>query len=174
MKPSDGPAPPLGPCLKEQLRAERQAVIDAFQSDGKPEKLLTNLRRSVDGILTRAWKAFEMPRNTALVAVGGYGRGELFPYSDVDVLILLDAPADAPLKGKLEEIVQLFWDLGLEIGHSIRTIDECLTEAAADITVQTSLLEARLLTGDRTLFHLLQKRCDETIYPHAFFHEKQC
>jgi [protein-PII] uridylyltransferase len=172
MTSSGSPTASLGPGLKEQLSTERQAIIDTFQSDGKPEKLLTSLRHSVDVILTQAWQAFEMPRNSALVAVGGYGRGELFPYSDVDVLILLEAPPDAALQGKLEEIVQLFWDLGLEIGHSIRTIDECLTEAAGDITVQTSLLEARLVTGNRRLFHLLQERCDAAMDAKAFFRAK--
>jgi [protein-PII] uridylyltransferase len=162
----------LGAALKEELNLERQAVIDAFQSDGKPEKLLTSLRQSVDAMLTKAWHAYAMPPDCALVAVGGYGRGELFPYSDVDVLILLAAPPDSALKSKLEQIVQLFWDLGLEIGHSIRTVDECLTEAAADITVQTSLLEARLVTGNRKLFQLLRKKCDAAMDARAFFQAK--
>ena len=82
------------------------------------------------------------------MGVGGYGRGELFPHSDVDLLILLGAPPDAITQARLEGLVQLLWDLGLEIGHSIRTVDECMVESAADITVQTSLLEARLVTGD--------------------------
>lgn len=166
------PAVSLGLTLKEKLNSARKAVIDAYLSDGKPEKLLTNLRQSVDLILTQAWQALDMPRTSALVAVGGYGRGELFPYSDVDVLILLDAPPADALKSKLEEIVQLFWDLGLEIGHSIRTIDECLTEAAGDITVQTSLLEARLVTGNRKLFHWLQEQCDAAMDAQAFFQAK--
>ncbi len=169
---ASSPEASLGPSLKEQIRTERQAAIDRFESDGKPEKLLTSLRHNVDDALVRAWQLFEMPSNSALVAVGGYGRGELFPYSDVDVLVLLGAPADAALQARLEEIVQLFWDLGLEIGHSIRTIDECLTEAAADITVQTSLLEARLVAGDRKLFHLLQQRCDAAMDAQAFFRAK--
>ncbi|MDB5763536.1 MAG: [protein-PII] uridylyltransferase [Herminiimonas sp.] len=158
--------------IKEQLKTERQAAIDAFQAGGKPEKLLTKLRQNVDAALTQAWRAFDLPGNTALVAVGGYGRGELFPYSDVDVLILLESAPDAPLQSKLEEIVQLFWDLGLEIGHSIRTVDECLSESAADITVQTSLLEARLVTGSRKLFELLQQRCRAAMDPQAFFQAK--
>src|SRR5437899_1602804 len=158
--------------LKEQLKAERLAVINTFQADSKPEKLLKQLRQSVDIALTQAWEAFDLPGNTALVAVGGYGRGELFPYSDVDVLILLQAAPDAALQGKLEELVQLFWDIGLEIGHSIRTIDECLTESAADITVKTSLLEARLITGNRKLFQFLQARYTAAMNPQAFFQEK--
>jgi [protein-PII] uridylyltransferase len=158
--------------LKEQLKTERQAAITAFQADGKPEKLLTGLRQNVDAALTRAWHHFALPPNAALVAVGGYGRGELFPHSDVDVLILLDATSDGALQAKLEELVQLLWDIGLEIGHSIRTIDECLTESAADITVQTSLLEARLVAGNRKLFQFLQDRHKAAVNPQAFFQAK--
>ena len=158
--------------LKGQLKAERQAAITTFRADGKPEKLLVQLRQNVDAALTQAWEAFDLPTNAALIAVGGYGRGELFPHSDVDVLILLDAAPDPTLQVKLEELVQLFWDIGLEIGHSIRTIDECLTESAADITVQTSLLEARLITGNRKLFQFLRDRCNAVINPQAFFEAK--
>ena len=126
--------------LKQQLKAERQRVIAVFQADGKPEKFLRSLRQSVDAVLSAAWQAAELPPATALVGVGGYGRGELYPYSDIDLLILLSGAPDAPTTGKLEELVQLLWDLGLEIGHSIRTVDECLSESMADITVQTILL----------------------------------
>src|SRR4030088_134030 len=146
------PVASLAPTLKDQLRTERQAVISAFHADGKPEKLLFKLRQSVDAVLTQAWQAFGLPRSSALVAVGGYGRGELFPYSDVDVLILLPETPSAEQQEKLEKLVQILWDIGLEIGHSIRTVEECLSEAAADITVQTSLLEARLVTGNQALF----------------------
>jgi [protein-PII] uridylyltransferase len=164
--------PSLAQTLKEQLKAGRQEAIAAFEADGKPESLLARLRQNVDLILTLAWQSFGLPANTALVAVGGYGRGELFPGSDVDVLILLEAAPDADLRGKLEEIVQMFWDLGLEIGHSIRTIEECLGESAADITVQTSLLEARLVTGNRRLFQRLQERCAQAMDSKAFFRAK--
>jgi [protein-PII] uridylyltransferase len=158
--------------LREQLKAERQAAIDAFKADGKPEVLLSRLRKNVDAVLTRAWHEHHLPQGAALVAVGGYGRGELFPHSDVDVLILLDGAPNAALRAKLEQIVQLFWDLGLEVGHSIRTIDECMTEAAADITVQTSLLEARVITGNRKLFQFLRDRCSAAMDPQAFFRAK--
>ncbi len=165
--------PRLAPKIKEQLRAERQAIIEQFQAGGKPEKLLTDLRASVDAALTQLWQSFGLSAsNAALVAVGGYGRGELFPYSDVDVLILLEGPPGAPLQAKLEELVRVFWDIGLEIGHSIRTVEECMTEAAADITVQTSLLEARRVTGSRKLFEFLQDRCRAAMYPQAFFQAK--
>ena len=160
------------PELKARLKAERQALFHAFREDGKPEKLLRGLRQCVDDILAEAWLAARLPANTALVGVGGYGRGELFPHSDVDLLILLGARPDAITQAKLEGLVQLLWDLGLEIGHSIRTVDECMSESAADITVQTSLLEARLVTGDARLFEQLQQRYQEALDPRAFFQAK--
>ena len=162
----------LAATLKKQLRTERQTIISAFLVEGKSAEVLTALRRSVDIALTQAWKMLELPPSAALVAVGGYGRGELFPHSDVDVLILLEAAPDVALKSQLENLVQLFWDIGLEIGHSIRTVDECLTESAADITVQTSLLEARLVTGNKTLFQQLQERSNAAMDACAFFQEK--
>ena len=164
--------PTLAITLKKQLKAARQQAIEVFQSNHKTEQLLAQLRRNVDEALTQAWEELGMSASAALVAVGGYGRGELFPHSDVDVLILLDQTPDAATKEKLESLVQLFWDIGLEIGHSIRTVDECLDESAADITVQTSLLEARLVTGSRTLFRQLQERYQAALDPLAFFQAK--
>ncbi|RSZ60317.1 [protein-PII] uridylyltransferase [Massilia atriviolacea] len=158
--------------LKQRLKAERALLIAAFRADGKPEKLLRGLRHSVDEVLSEAWQTVGLPSSTALVGVGGYGRGELFPYSDVDLLILLSEPADAITQARLEELVQMLWDLGLEIGSSIRTIDECLSESKADITVQTSLLEARLVCGDAALFEQLQQRYAAALDPQAFFHAK--
>ena len=160
------------PELKSRLKAERQVLFAAFREDGKPEKLLRGLRQCVDDILSDAWIAARLPHDTALVGVGGYGRGELFPQSDVDLLILLAAAPDAQTTTRLEGLVQLLWDLGLEIGHSIRTVDECMLESKADITVQTSLLEARLVTGDAALFDQLQVRYQEALDPQAFFQAK--
>src|SRR5690606_34905601 len=151
------PSPALA--LKQRLKAEWQVVIDDFLAHGKAERLLAALKDNVDAALKEAWSACALPATAALVAVGGYGRGELFPHSDVDVLILLPEQPDIALQGRLEELVQLFWDIGLEIGHSIRTVDECLREAAVDITVQTSLLEARLIVGNAALFNELKQRC---------------
>ncbi len=159
--------------LKEQIKVRRQTIFDAFLKDGKPEKLLRSLRNVVDQVLTASWQEAGLPPNTALVGVGGYGRGELFPYSDVDLLILLDTPADLALQARLEQLVQGFWDLGLEIGHSIRTVEECISESAADITVQTCLLEARLVCGDAALFNIMRERYHAALDPQAFFQAKR-
>ena len=158
--------------LKQKLKADRAQLIAAFREDNKPEKLLRCLRQSVDAVLTEAWTVSGLPTDAALVGVGGYGRGELFPFSDVDLLILLAEPANALTQARLEGLVQLLWDLGLEIGHSIRTVDECMVESAADITVQTSLLEARLITGGQAVFDELQQRYTQAMDPQAFFQAK--
>jgi [protein-PII] uridylyltransferase len=158
--------------LKEQLKAERQIVLDRFLADGKTDRLLTELTKNVDAALIQSRANVDLPASVALVAVGGYGRAEMFPYSDVDVLILLQEAPDDALQAKLEELIQLFWDIGLDVGHSIRTIDECLSEAAADITVQTSLLEARLVVGNVALFQLMKESCDAAMNPRAFFQAK--
>src|SRR5262249_48528256 len=113
-----------------------------------------------------------MPRNVALAAVGGYGRGQLFPCSDVDLLILLPAAPDAGLAGKIESLIGALWDIGIEVGHSVRTLDECVALAAEDVTIQTTLLEARLLCGKRDLFARFVKRMDEALDPVKFFEAK--
>ncbi len=158
--------------LREQLKTGRQAIVADYETDHRPERLLRRICQNADDVLNLAWREFAMPSSAALVAVGGYGRGELFPYSDIDVLILLQQAPDEALRDKLEQLVQLLWDLGLEVGHSIRTVDECLTESAADITVQTSLLEARLIIGNNTLFDELTERCAQAMDARAFFQDK--
>jgi [protein-PII] uridylyltransferase len=104
--------------------------------------------------------------------VGGYGRGELFPGSDIDLLLLLPHEADAKLKGKLEQFVSLLWDLGLEVGHSVRTIEECLEMSHADITVQTGLLEARLIAGPSAIFREFSMAMRSALEPSAFLQAK--
>ena len=162
----------LAQSLREQLKLGRQTIVADYEQDRRPERLLKRMRQNADLVLTHAWKQFAMPASVSLIAVGGYGRGELFPYSDIDLLILLPKPPDQAMKEKLELLVQLLWDLGLEIGHSIRTVEECLSESAADITVQTSLLEARLISGSKTLFGTLQQRCAQAMDARAFFQDK--
>ena len=121
-----------------------------------------------------------MPDSIALLAVGGYGRQQLFPYSDIDLLVLLPAEgrghadaADGAVKVRLEQWVRLLWDIGLEVGHSVRTIAECAEEATKDITVQTSLLEARQLTGHRQLFDEFVSTMKARLEPGLFFQAKQ-
>lgn len=111
----------------------------------------------VDEILCLLWTDSHQSTELALVGVGGYGRGLLYPYSDVDVLILLPREIDADTGVAVERLVGMLWDAGLEIGHSVRTIEQCKHEARADVTVCTTLLESRLITGNGRLFARFEK-----------------
>jgi [protein-PII] uridylyltransferase len=136
-------------------------------------KLLQALARNADDTLRLLWAHAGMPPEFALMAVGGYGRCELFPYSDVDVVVLLPDGAsvdqDPDLKRKVEDFIGQCWDAGIEIGSSVRTLSECVSQAEQDVTVQTSLLESRLVTGDRKLYAQFQQRFDASMDARAFF-----
>ncbi len=114
-----------------------------------------------------AWQLLAMPSDLALIATGGYGREELYPRSDIDLLILLAQEPDDALQQHLQEMVSLLWDIGLEVGHSIRTVEQCVAESA-DITVQTNLLEARLITGARSLFDEMHTTLTQHLDRRAF------
>ncbi len=114
-----------------------------------------------------------MPRSASLVAVGGYGRSELFPCSDIDVLVLLEGEPSAAEKSRVEVLIGLFWDVGLEAGHSVRTVEACREAALGDITVQTTLLEARLVCGSRRLFRQLVSTMQGALDTAAFFEAKR-
>ena len=163
--------------LREQLAAQKQAVIATLLARETGPRavrpLLKRLARHVDSALRQLWQQASFPAGFALVAVGGYGRGELFPHSDVDVLVLLpdgvQVDDDAALKQRLETFIGSCWDTGLQIGSSVRTVDECMAQAAADVTVRTSLLESRLLAGNAALFKRFDKRFHDQLDPQAFF-----
>jgi [protein-PII] uridylyltransferase len=162
--------------LRESLRRDRLALEQSFQQHGKAARLLNAHSRLIDRYLLRVWQQLALPPHIALVAVGGYGRGELYPKSDIDLLILLDSEPDKDLQQKLQQLIGMLWDIGMEVGHSIRTVAQCINESA-DITVQTNLLEARLLTGDVKLFTSLHEAVQQHLDPRQFFlaklHEQQ-
>ena len=136
-------------------------------------KHLRQLSLLCDDSLLDLWRLADMPEQACLVAVGGYGRQALFPYSDVDVLVLLPdglSPQDNPdLQTAIERFIGSCWDAGLEIGSSVRNLQECIAEAAQDITVQTSMLEARRIGGDEALFQAFSQGFHKHLDPRAFF-----
>lgn len=160
------------PALRQSLARERAEARRRFELHPQAATLTRRLSGIVDTHLRAAWAECGMPAGLALVAVGGYGRGQLFPHSDVDILILLPQQADDALRVRLEGLVGAFWDIGLEAGHSVRTVDECVEMAAQDITVQTTLLEARLVTGDRRLFRRFVDRTTAALDPAVFLQAK--
>jgi len=158
---------------KSRLLEGQKAIRMTYLADADAPRLLRERCRLIDEVLSALWSELGFPAALALVAVGGYGRGELYPASDVDLLLLLPKSPDAELTARLEQLVGLFWDIGLEIGHSVRTVEECLDEAAGDITVQTALIEARLLTGSEKLFRKFSTGLQDRLDPQAFFHAKR-
>ena len=134
---------------------------------------LHRLAALADGTLQILWQQAGLGEPFALLAVGGFGRGELFPHSDVDVLVLLpdgQSPEfDPELQKKIEAFIGSCWDVGLEIGSSVRTLADCLAEAEKDVTVQTALLECRLITGNAGLVGQFQQAFFAAMDPKAFF-----
>ncbi len=171
------PEPLAAPALREGHLARKAALLAPLKVRGTSTrgigKLLQRLAREADDTLKALWKQAGFPSSFALLAAGGFGRGELFPHSDVDVVLLMPdgtaADADPELKRKLESFIGSCWDTGLEIGSSVRTVSECVAQAQSDVTVQTSLLESRLVTGNAQLFADFQKRFAATVDPKAFF-----
>ncbi len=113
----------------------------------------------IDQLLCLAWKIVcDNSSKISLIAVGGYGRGELHPASDIDILILHDTKIDNVLNESIEKFIRFLWDIGLEVGNSVRTIKECTAQAKNDVTIFTNLLETRLICGDDGLFTILDKK----------------
>ncbi len=166
-------SPPLGARWKTRLGEQRRALELRYLENRSAPTLLRRLRLLIDGQLKAVWQHLEMPAVFTLVAVGGYGRGQLFPYSDIDLLVLLPEASAPDQTPKLEQFVGMLWDIGLEVGHSVRTVEECIALAAQDITVQTSLLEARLLTGDRKLFQHFEKEFTRSLDAQQFCKAKR-
>ena len=163
--------------LRQRYRDDKAALMAKLGMQSASARgvraALRQLSRLTDQTLRLLWQRAGFKSTYALLAVGGYGRGELFPHSDVDVLVLMpdgmQPEQDATLKQRLEVFIGACWDVGLEIGSAVRTTEECLDEAAKDVTVQTSLLECRLVRGNKALFDRLVERLEAAMDPKAFF-----
>src|SRR6185437_2249744 len=156
------------------LRQGHDELATRFLAEEPVERLVHERALLIDRILRHLWGA-ELgahDANCALVAVGGYGRGELHPCSDIDLLLLVAAPPGEIERGELERFIALLWDIGLEVGHSVRTIAQCAEESAADVSVMTTLLESRLLAGDDSLLAAMRAAlAPERIWPVKEFFE---
>ena len=146
------------PLFQNALKQGANKLKTLFEAGEAVTSLVHSRATHIDDLLIRAWQYY-VPTDThlALIAVGGYGRGELHPGSDVDILILLDEGDHTHLNEHLEQLLTFLWDIGLEIGHSVRTLTECVQESEKDITVATNLMESRLLAGPSTLFGAMRE-----------------
>ena len=160
--------------LKKTLEESSEKLAIDFENGAAITHLLQDRSDTVDSITATLWSESGLKNNidTALVAVGGYGRAEMHPGSDVDLLLLLkDEPSDE-LEAQLSDFLTSLWDLGLEVGHSVRTIEQCIEESLLDLTVITNLTESRCITGNCSLFEQLRMQLTpDKLWPSTEFFE---
>ena len=162
---------------RKALEEASRNIRDRFLA-GESVVDLVHLRAAViDELLLHLWQTHtdRCTDAAALVAVGGYGRGELHPFSDIDILVLLPDDLPEQCESELSDFVTALWDIGLEIGHSVRTVGQCVEQARQDLTVATTMMEARLLTGPAALYEKMQDAIgpSEVWPPAEFFAEKR-
>jgi len=151
---------------KSALEKGEDRIRQHYCDSGSAWRAIVARSALVDSILKQCWSTLVGGQHFALLAVGGYGRGELHPYSDVDLMILVDKKIESRFESAIGEFVARLWDIGLDIGHSVRTINECIVESRLDVTVITNLMESRLLTGPISLFQqLIDEIQPEKIWP---------
>src|SRR5690606_20066222 len=158
---------------KANYLKHRQRTIARYEQNRRPDLLLRRLSHGADRCLRALLLKHPLPEGAALCAVGGYGRQELYPESDIDLLILLQRQPDASDTQRVEHLLAAMWDAGLKPAHAVRTIEQCIEEAEADISTQTSLLEARWIAGSKTTTTQLQHRLHANLDPKAFYIAKR-
>lgn len=168
------------PAYRDTLIWGRERLYALFTEGAPAESLVRARAFLVDEVLRGAWQAFigeadsGADEGLALVAVGGYGRGELLPHSDIDLLLLHGPAGLGVVQPRLEALMAFFWDIGLEVGAAVRSVDDCVEQARGDLTVFTNLTEHRLLAGDAALLTELDARlAPEQVWPvEDFFRAK--
>jgi len=160
--------------LKKNLQDGFLALKLNFAKNPNITHLFKQHCKLIDKLLVQLWAELHVDASCCLIAVGGYGRGELYPHSDIDLLILVPEQSqdNTKLSREIELLIGSMWDLGLNVGHSVRSLSECIIEAQKDITVQTNLLESRLLSGDGALYQQFLKDAHKLADPTAFFEAK--
>ncbi len=158
--PSDRVTPALIKLLKDAVITIDEGLKTAYQNGCDVNTIVYGRSSLIDQLIHTIYSHMfkDLDQEIALIAVGGYGRGELHPRSDIDLMILLGEEENQNTKDLLEKFLMLLWDIGLEIGHSVRTIEECVDESTKDITVATNIMEARLLAGSEPLFATMKEK----------------
>ncbi len=138
------------------LYSGREALQALWDQGLRGRELLVEHTGIVDAFISESFSACpEIIEKIALIALGGYGRKELFPFSDIDVMLLYEPEIEAEIPVVVESVLYPLWDAGLEVGHGVRTIEACLADAGEDFFFQVALLDARLICGDESLFNRL-------------------
>ena len=162
-------------CFREALNEANRGLAERFHDNEPIEALVRDRALAIDEVILTVWRHFaDLNDEIALVAVGGYGRGELHPHSDIDLMVLLSRIESVDVDEAVSRFLTFLWDIGLEVGHSVRTPDECAAQSEEDVTVLTTLMEARLLAGPVELFDEMRSRIrkDRMWDSAAFFEAK--
>ncbi|MDA1331807.1 MAG: [protein-PII] uridylyltransferase [Proteobacteria bacterium] len=154
--------------LRAQIKQKKQRLFSQLDRKTDYASLLKRHSRQIDALLRSLWDEQLQATHATLIAVGGYGRGTLFPFSDIDLLILVPDAINKKSQSVIAAFVSLLWDLSLDVGHSVRNVKECINEAEKDITTQTNLMESRFLIGSRSLFTQFKKQAVSNIDKHRF------
>ena len=157
---------------REALAAFQLWLKEQFLAGSPVGELVAARSLLIDQLLTQGWEQFGLAheQRLSLIAVGGYGRGELHPNSDIDILILSPEPLSKAVGETIGQFLTLLWDLKLEVGHAVRSVHECVDQGKQDITIATNLLEARLITGSLDTFAALNQAIQpERFWPSAAF-----
>lgn len=147
------------PLLKQQVERLQKWLEQSFKEEVTAAELIAVRSNYLDKLLQRLWQTnrFELIPQLSLIAVGGYSRQELHPLSDIDLLILSQHPLATAITTKIVQFITLLWDLGFQVGHSVRILEECLQAGQTDLFIATNLFESRLIFGDQALFLSLQQ-----------------
>src|SRR5690625_3364961 len=151
--------------IRNQYQAQRASAIARYRLRPNPQRLLHRLSRHTDHCLKQLFQQFPLPKGSTCLALGGYGRQALYPHSDVDLLFLIPSPIqNAQEQHQLEQLIAACWDLGLSLSHSVETLEQCLERCSRDVALQTALLEARYLAGNKDFWlklkHQYHKQLD--------------
>ena len=147
--------------FRDALSAAKNHFDNRFLEGEDARALVNEASQFADVLLWYAWHQYDWDENVSLVAVGGYGRGELHPHSDIDLLILMRKDFSKKYRERIEMFITFLWDIQLKIGHSVRSISQCIDEAKSDISVATNLMETRLVCGNSDLLQLMLKKTGE-------------
>ena len=156
-----------------RYQKEKEALKQAFEETGDSARYLTCHTLLLESLIGKRAKSLHLPEDAALLAAGGFGRAEVFPFSDIDLLVLIPEHYPEQSAECVSTFLTSLWDLGLSVGASVRTARETLVDCTQDIALSTNFLEARFLYGNKELFEATRAEYLKALNPVTFFREKE-